>query len=188
MYHTITENEAMLEEIRCYRDKLNRTIKPKITSRMFSTSPSTHQQIQQSVSIVNLTEESSTSQTVVPKITKSLQRCDETSVEQTSRNTKSNVIYDPYSCEFLSQLQGGYQTETCEINVVVSPVCRWQKQHAIVQRISREDQSPLLNQFVYDEGLHFRLCSFDGQGIAVMEKGMNMLVSVVWSSKDKIIE
>jgi len=194
MYHTITENQARLAEIRCFRDKLNRTIKPKITSPMFSPSPSTNEQIQQCVSLGTLKAKSSTTspiqypQTVVPLTTKSLQTCDKTSVEEASRNKKVNVIYDPYSCEFLSQLQGSYQTETCEINVVVSPVSRWQKQHAIVQRISSEDQSPLLNQFVYEEGSYFRLCSFDGQGIAVMEKGMNMLVSVVWSSKEKTIE
>jgi len=186
MYHTMTQNQARLEEIRCFRDKLNRTIKPKKTSPMFATSPATHQQIQQSVGMVNLKAKSSPissikdPHTVVPMMsTKSTQTCDRISIEQTSRNKKTKVTHDPYSCEFLSQLQGGYETETCEINVVVSPVSRWQKQHAIVQRLSSDDQSPLLNQLVYDEGLYFRLCSSDGQGIAVMEKGMSMHVSVV---------
>jgi len=97
------------------------------------------------------------------------------------------VVHDPYSCEFLSQLQGGYQAETCEINVVVPPANKWCKQHAIVQRRSNIDQSNLSNQLVYDEGLQFELCSSDGQRIAVMQKGRSMHISVVWTGKDGVI-
>jgi len=198
MYHTILEDQRKLDEIRCFRDQLNRTIQPRMMSQIspiLSTSPpSTHQPLQQQpVDLINLQASPSAispiarSQVAVHIVTKQhLQRCDVGNLKCAHTHSKT-VDHDPYSCEFLSQLQGGYQTETCEINVVLTPARKWCKQHAIVERISSDDQKKLLYQLVYDEGQRFRLCSFSGQSIAVMSKGLSMHQTVVWTGKDGVI-
>lgn len=197
MYHTTLEDQKKLDEIRCFRDQLNRAIQPHMMSPLspiLSTSPpSTHQQLQQKpVDLVKLraSPPSATSPIDRPEATmhivtkQHLQTFDIGYLKNAHSNT---VNHDPYSCEFLSQLQGGYQTDTCEINVVVTPAKKWRKQHAIVERISSNDQTKLLYQLVYDEGSRFRLCSSDGQGIAVMSKGLSMHLKVVWTGKDGVI-
>jgi len=196
MYHTTLEDQKKLDEIRCFRDQLNKAIQPHMMSPLspmspiMSPSPPSNQPMQEKpIDLVN----SRTSppaispinrpQATVHIVTKQhLQTYDSGYLE--SANT---VNHDPYSCEFLSQLQGGYQTETCEINVVVTPAKKWRKQHAIVERISSDDQKKLLYQLVYDEGSRFRLCSSDGHGIAVMSKGLSMHLKVVWTGKNGVI-
>jgi len=196
MYHTILEDQRKLDEIRCFRDQLNRTIKPHMMSRMspiLSTSPpSTHLPVQQQpVDFLNLQASPPAvspidqSQAAVHILNKQHpQKCD---VGNLNRAHSKTLSHDPYSCEFLSQLQGGYQTETCEINVVVTPSTKWRKQYAIVERVSSNNQKKLLYQLIYDEGSRFRLCSSDGQGIALMSKGVSMHLTVVWTGKDGVI-
>lgn len=196
MYHTTLEDQKKIDEIRRFRDQLNRAIQPHMMSplspTMSTNPPSTQPWMQQKpVDLVKVrTSPSSISPIDRPQATvhivteQHLQTYDSGYLNIAPSNS---VNHDPYSCEFLSQLQGGYQTETCEINVVVTPAKKWRKQHAVVERISSDDQKKLLYQLVYDEGSRFRLCSSDGKSIAVMTKGLSMHLKVVWTGKDGVI-
>jgi len=90
---------------------------------------------------------------------------------------------DPYSCHYLGQLEGHYQTdglssECIEIKLAYKDCVNY----AIVHRESSGKKVPDLH--IYDETTRFRLCSDTGDMKAVMPKGLPMKYSIKWFTKN----
>jgi len=93
-------------------------------------------------------------------------------------------ISDPYSCYFLEQLQGSYLIdgeENEEFQVVLT--CKDDRQYGIVQR-SLPNVENIANEFIYEEGSRFTLCTQTGGLKAIMLKGVNMKLCVTWYAND----
>jgi len=89
---------------------------------------------------------------------------------------------DPYSCFFLAQLEGSFETELPDAERVEVELAESQ-QHANVRR--QDDSGELVvTQLIYEDDKRFRLCSLEGFVLAIMIKGKDMRSSVTWYSND----
>jgi len=90
-----------------------------------------------------------------------------------------------YSCNFVGQLQGSYVIETPagfdQVNVIIPDVFENEDQFAIVRRVCSDGEA-LPDQFIQQEAKEFRLCSVDGNVLAVLRKGSNMKHKVTWQN------
>lgn len=90
---------------------------------------------------------------------------------------------DPFSCHFLGQLEGHYQTDApsseCIEIKLASKDC---VNYAIVHRESSGKNVPDLR--IYDETTRFMLCSVTGDVRAVMPKGLPMKYRIKWFTKN----
>jgi len=89
---------------------------------------------------------------------------------------------DPYSCHFLAQLEGSYETGLTDAQRVQVELVEGE-QYANVRR--HDDRGELvLAQLIYEDEKRFRLCSLEGFVLAIMIKGKDMRSSVTWYSND----
>jgi len=88
-----------------------------------------------------------------------------------------------YSCNYVAQLQGNYETETSEgrvhLSVIMAKVTDQEKQYAIVHRVSNNGNA-LPEKFIQSELSGFNLYSAIGNLEGVFKKGSNMKHSVNW--------
>jgi len=90
---------------------------------------------------------------------------------------------DPYCCYFLEQLQGSYEVDGAEKQVLqVELSFRANQQFLIVQ--ASPNKRCVSDLYIYAEDTRFTLCSADGTVIAVMLKGMSMKECVTWYAND----
>jgi hypothetical protein len=91
---------------------------------------------------------------------------------------------DPYSCHFLGQLQGTWQTNALHgVQIDVELGAGSHRKFAIVRR-KYTDGTVLSDQHIYAHTTQFTLCSVEGQVMAVMPKGMSMKYSITWFTKN----
>jgi len=89
---------------------------------------------------------------------------------------------DPYSCHFLAQLEGSYETGLTDTQRVQVELVDGE-QYANVRR--KDDRGELvLTQLIHEDEKRFRLCSLEGFVLAIMIKGKDMRSSVTWYSND----
>jgi len=90
-----------------------------------------------------------------------------------------------YRCNFVSQLNGHYETQTnagpVQITVTLPKVAANEEQYAIVKRIS-SDGDVFDDQLIYMKPSNFVLCSVDGRVEAVMRRGINMKQLITWEN------
>jgi len=90
---------------------------------------------------------------------------------------------DPYSCHFLGQLEGHYQTDAPGNECIeIKLACNDSVKYAIVDRESYGEKVP--NLHIYDEATRFMLCSVTGDVRAVMPKGLTMKHRIKWFTKN----
>jgi len=89
---------------------------------------------------------------------------------------------DPYSCNFLSQLEGMYERELPDVQRVQVELV----DGAQYANVRREDDTGelVVAQLIYEDEKRFRLCSLEGFVLAIMLKGKDMRTSVTWYSND----
>jgi hypothetical protein len=90
---------------------------------------------------------------------------------------------DPYSCNFLAQLEGNYVTETAEADQIQVELVDGAHRYAVVRRTSKAGE-PVAEQQINEDDTRFTLCSSDGFVLAVMAKGRDMKHSVSWYAND----
>jgi len=94
---------------------------------------------------------------------------------------------DPYSCNFIGQLQGSYEIDGAtgidHLTVVVPETDETTHPYAIVRRVC-DDGEALPDQFIYEEQVRFTLCNTDGKVDAMMRKGINMKRCIKWELMD----
>jgi hypothetical protein len=90
---------------------------------------------------------------------------------------------DPYSCNFLAQLEGSYISETPEGHKIQVELIDGVHRYAIVRRTSQAGE-PIAEQQINEDDTRFTLCSLDGFILAVMAKGRDMKHSVSWYAND----
>jgi len=91
-------------------------------------------------------------------------------------------VTDPYSCNFLAQLEGTYETGLADYKQVQVELADG-SQYANVQR--QDEQGELVVAWlIYEDEKRFTLCSRSGSVLAVMLKGEDMRRSVTWYSTD----
>lgn len=103
--------------------------------------------------------------------------------QSVSQNFQKNLTpSDPYSCNFLAQLEGSYERETPQVEKIqVELVSDGNFQYGRVRRQSGEAAT---EQLIKEEDTRFTLCSVDGFVLAVMVKGRIMRQSVTWYAND----
>jgi len=89
---------------------------------------------------------------------------------------------DPYSCNFLAQLEGTYETVLSDAKQVQVGLVDG-AQYANV-RMQDDIGDFVVNQVIYEDEKRFRLCSLEGFILAIMLKGKDMRSSVTWYSND----
>jgi len=89
---------------------------------------------------------------------------------------------DPYSCNFLAQLEGTYETGLTDAKQVQVELAD-DAQYANVRRPDEEGEL-VVAQLIYEDEKRFTLCSRNGFVLAVMLKGEDMRRSVTWYSND----
>jgi len=90
---------------------------------------------------------------------------------------------DPYSCNFLAQLEGSYIAETPEAHKIQVELIDGAHRYAVVRRTSKAGE-PIAEQQINEDDTRFTLCSLDGFILAVMAKGRDMKHSVSWYAND----
>jgi len=90
---------------------------------------------------------------------------------------------DPYSCNFLAQLEGSYVAETPEAEQIQVELVDGAHRYAVVRRTSKSGE-PFADQQINEDETRFTLCSLDGFILAVMAKGRDMKHSVSWYGND----
>jgi len=90
---------------------------------------------------------------------------------------------DPYSCNFLAQLEGNYVAETPEAAKIQVQLIDDAHRYAVVRRTSKAGE-PVAEQHIKEDDTRFTLCSVDGFILAVMAKGRDMKHSVSWYAND----
>jgi len=95
----------------------------------------------------------------------------------------SNIrTIDPYSCNFLAQLEGTYDTVLPDAKQVQVELAD-DAQYANVRR--QDDAGELVvEQLIYEEEKRFTLCTLEGFVLAIMLKGKDMRRSVTWYLND----
>jgi len=90
---------------------------------------------------------------------------------------------DPYSCNFLAQLEGSYKTETPDAQEIQVELVNSLEQYANVRRQDTTGEF-VVAQLIFEDVKRFRLCSLDGFVLAIMIKGKDMRSSVTWYTND----
>jgi len=98
---------------------------------------------------------------------------------------QNNLIQsDPYSCNFLAQLEGSYEMETSQAEQIqVEIVSDGDFQYGRVHRKCASGEY-FTEQLIKEEDTRFTLSSVDGFVLAVMVKGRIMRQSVTWYAND----
>jgi len=89
---------------------------------------------------------------------------------------------DPYSCNFLAQLEGTWETVLSDAKQVRVELANG-AQYANV-RMQNDTGDFIVDQLIYEDEKRFRLCSLEGFILAIMLKGKDMRSSVTWYSND----
>jgi len=90
---------------------------------------------------------------------------------------------DPYSCNFLAQLEGSYEMETPEADQIQVELVDGVHQYAVVRRSTKAGER-VIEQQINEDDTRFTLRSRDGFILAVMAKGKDMKHSVSWYAND----
>jgi len=94
---------------------------------------------------------------------------------------------DPYSCNFIGQLQGSYEIDSISgtdfLTVIVPETNEMKQPYAIVRRVC-DDGEALPDQFIYEEQMRFILRDAKGNVVAMMPKGINMKHNIKWELRD----
>jgi len=87
---------------------------------------------------------------------------------------------DPYSCHFLGQLEGTWQTNALHgVQISIKLVVESHPRFAIVRQRSTGG-TVFSDQHIYAQTTQFTLCTVNGYVKAVMPKGMSMKYSLTW--------
>jgi len=98
---------------------------------------------------------------------------------------KNSIPSDPYSCNFLAQLEGSFEKKTSQVEMIqVELVSDGDFQYGLVHR-KRASGELAPKQLIKEEDTRFTLCSGDGFVLAVMVKGRIMRQSVTWYANDR---
>jgi len=102
-----------------------------------------------------------------------------------TENVQKNLSpCDPYTCNFLAQLEGSYEKKTSQIELIqVELVSDGDLQYGRVHRKCASGEL-VTEQLIKEEDTRFTLCSVDGFVLAVMVKGRIMRQSVTWYAND----
>jgi len=98
------------------------------------------------------------------------------------RFVNSTASTDPYSCNFIEQLEGSYETESPDVKGVQVELVDGQR-YANVRRYDERGEH-VVTQLIYEDEKRFRLCSLEGFVLAIMMKGKDMRNSVTWYTND----
>jgi len=90
---------------------------------------------------------------------------------------------DPYSCNFLAQLEGSYKTGESDAEEIQVELVESGEKCANVWRQNTTGEL-VVAQLIYEDDKRFRLCALDGFVLAIMIKGKDMRSSVTWYTND----